>query len=346
MKTAVLYQFSSPPEKNGIIKPLKKGGYADSGADIAYALKINKIPVITPVNFANPRIDLDWVFPDTFTGIAEAIDLGAEVLWLNTVLYQGHPIEDFLKSVKVVGQLPEIVDKYDDKYLTNLWLKKYDFPIPYSHLLNRNFNKEDIPSELNYPVILKPVRGRGSQGVTKIDTKEELWETASSLFKSGIYGDYMYLEEFLSGEELTITVMPPGSYIIENQKLDLPNYWSLPPVKRFNHEKGVAPYNGVVAVMSNSKILTKGEIQEPKIQMLCKQCEKAAELIEARAPIRVDCRANKNGNYFLFDVNLKPNMTGAGRPNREEQDSLTMLAAKGIGWTYPDLLINMLNQCW
>lgn len=38
MKIAVLYQKCALPAVNGILKPMKPGGYSDSGADIAYCL--------------------------------------------------------------------------------------------------------------------------------------------------------------------------------------------------------------------------------------------------------------------------------------------------------------------
>ena len=43
---------------------------------------------------------------------------------------------------------------------------------------------------------------------------------------------------------------------------------------------------------------------------------------------------------------MKPNMTGAGRVNRQNQDSLTMIASRAIGWEYRDLLLNMLSMRW
>ncbi|CAG8823014.1 12275_t:CDS:2, partial [Racocetra persica] len=42
---AILYQALQPPIVNGIRKPLKPGGYSDSGADIAYSLISNNIPI-------------------------------------------------------------------------------------------------------------------------------------------------------------------------------------------------------------------------------------------------------------------------------------------------------------
>jgi hypothetical protein len=36
-------------------------------------------------------------------------------------------------------------------------------------------------------------------------------------------------------------------------------------------------------------------------------------------------------------------MTGPGRPGREDQASLTALSAASLGWSYPELLRNILN---
>lgn len=94
MKCAVLYQAKEPPIIDGIRKPMKKGGYSDSGADIAFTLMKSGIDVITPVDNPNELNDLEWVFPDDKSGIQKAIDKGANTFWLNTVLYDGHPIEE------------------------------------------------------------------------------------------------------------------------------------------------------------------------------------------------------------------------------------------------------------
>lgn len=45
---------NEPPVADGIKKPMKKGGYSDSGADIAYCLKENGENVILPCK--NPDI--------------------------------------------------------------------------------------------------------------------------------------------------------------------------------------------------------------------------------------------------------------------------------------------------
>lgn len=88
---AILYQAQPSPIINGIQKPMKPGGYSDSGADIAFELHSKGVKVCTPVDRPHIENDLDWVFPDTEEGIENAIRKGAKILWLNTVLYIGHP---------------------------------------------------------------------------------------------------------------------------------------------------------------------------------------------------------------------------------------------------------------
>lgn len=343
---AVLYQANLPPTVDGAIKPMKDGGYADSGADIAFALQQKAVNVITPEDNPNLINDLDWVFPDTDMGIRSAIARGANVVWLNTVLYKEHPISYFIdKGIAIVGQRPGPAGFYDDKLVTNELLSKHELPIPRSITItseNRNSFELDFP----LPVVVKPIRGRGSQGVSLAKDTTQLHATIKYFFEERRYGNALYIEEFLSGEELTITIMPPGVYQIGNAEITKNTYWSLPPVKRFNHNNGIAPYNGTVAVIHNSKVLDDDELSRPAIKQLCEFCEQAAMLVGAKASIRIDCRADAEGRYYLFDLNMKPNMTGASRPHRAEQDSLSALAARKIGWSYEDLIFNMFNQRW
>lgn len=343
---AILYQAKLPPIKNGIQKPMKPGGYSDSGADIAYELSKNGIKIVTPVNNPNIKTDLDWVFPDTKEGIENAISKGANTFWLNTVLYKNHDIEPFFNGdLYFIGQLPSEVDIYDDKYYTNQLLKKHNIPIPKSKFIS-NENLNNYTLNMDFPLVVKPIRGRGSQGVTLVNNQNELNKKLNTIFTNNQYGDSVFVEQFLNGQEITITVMPSGKYIINNEEKVFTNSWCLPAVKRFNHKNGIAPYNGIVAVMQNSAVLENNELESPEIIEAYRQCEKASELLNIKAPIRIDCRADHNGNYFLFDLNMKPNMTGPSRPHRNNQDSLTLLASKKIGWSYIDLLKNIIKQTW
>lgn len=344
--TAILYQAKLPPVKDGIQKPMKLGGYSDSGADIAFELKKNGISIVTPVSDPDINNDLDWVFPDTKKGIQSALDKGANTLWLNTVLYKSHEIKSFYgRGIQFVGQIPTQVDIFDDKYFTNQLLRKNGIPIPKTKLISIE-DLNDYSLDIDFPVVVKPLRGRGSQGVLLVKNQKELDDKLNETFSHDEYGNKVYVERFLSGQEITVTVMPPGNYLIDNQERTYRRPWSLPAVKRFNHQDGIAPYNGVVAVMKNSSVLENSELNSKMMIEVYRHCEKAAELVNIKSPIRIDCRADENGLYFLFDLNMKPNMTGPSRPQRLNQDSLTLLAARKIGWDYIELLRNMLKQTW
>ena len=356
---AVLYQETPPPVIDGIRKPKKPGGYSDSGADIAFMLKKAGHNIVTPIDSPDPTSDKDWVFPDTKEGIQEALSKGATTLWANTVLFETHPINNLdAPGINIVGQPPSLVQKYDDKWHANSLLKTSELSVAPSILISdANILNHEMLEEnnLSFPLIIKPIRGRGSQGVKKIDTLKELQKSVNMLLSETIsmnkekytkYGHALILEQYFPETEVTFTVMPPGKYKINNQDVSKNDYWSLPAVTRFNHELGIAPYNGIVAVMRNSRIMTDEECNNPNIIKISQECEKAAKLIHAKAPIRIDCRANKEGRFFMFDVNMKPNMTGAGRPGRDQQDSLSCIAARKIGWSYTDLLENMLDQMW
>ncbi|TXF88366.1 ATP-grasp domain-containing protein [Neolewinella aurantiaca] len=326
---------------------MKPGGYSDSGADVAYCLFSNEQEVVVPAASPDPANDYDWVFPDSEAGITAALSAGANVFWLNTVLYTGHPIETFFsEAIEIIGQHPDMVDLFDDKVFTNKRLAENKIDIPESYLIEESNDLALLKDKLQYPVVIKPIRGRGSQGVALVRNKEELSVRSEELLTSQNFGNAFYLERYLPGKEITITVMPPGKYRIREEEVVFEKHWSLPPVERFNHEDGIAPYNGTVAVVNNSKVLTGDELKDEAVGRAMSQCEEAAALVEARAPIRIDCRASAAGKYYLFDLNMKPNLTGASRKHRADQDSLTTIAARGIGWSYFDLLRNIAAQKW
>lgn len=345
-RIAILYQANPVPSQDGIIKPMKKGGYSDSGADLAFALSKTKNTILTPVKSPNEMVDMDWVFPDTEEGINRAIAQNAEILWLNTVLYSGHPIQKFTnKEIQIVGQDPDVVEKFDNKWTTNQLLSQNNIPIPKSFMIHHeetNFGQ----NQLAFPLVLKPIRGRGSQGVSLVQDQAEFAINLKRLFESKLFGTSVYAESYLTGDEITITVMPPGTYSVRNKKKTIKEHWCLPVVKRFNHSKGIAPYSGKMAVIHNSKVLSVTEQNEENIQQVLLECVKAASLLNVKAPIRIDCRSDKTGKYYLFDLNLKPNMTGNIRRGRKDQNSLSTIAASAIAWSYTDFIRNILNQKW
>jgi len=357
-RVAVLHQAAPAPEVDGIVKPMKPGGYQDSAADIAYVLQSRRYDIVTPRPDPDPHSDEGWSYPDTTEGITEALSRGATVLWANTVLYRDHPLRGCHdKPYLVVGQPPATVHRWEDKFDASQMLASVGLPVAEAHLVA---SVDEVRGLLNsgavsLPVVVKPVRGRGSEGVAVVTSTAALENVvgghlAATVHVDGIprsrFGNRVIIEEFLPGRELTLTVMPPGRYRLDDNHQTKTEYWALPPVERRGHHDNVAPYNGIVAVMRNSRVVSDHDPDMQRLISLAHQCEKTAAIVGPTAPIRIDCRADVNGVFRLFDINLKPNMTGAGRPGRADQDSLSCLAARAVGWNYGDLLEAMLtNAC-
>ena len=102
-----------------------------------------------------------------------------------------------------------------------------------------------------------------------------------------------------------------------------------------------------MAVVQNSALLNSVNAAHLCYEKICNACVQAATILGVKAPIRIDCRADSdNETFYLFDINMKPNMTGPGRPGRDDQDSLSSIAGRSpdVGWDFKFLLLNILNQ--
>lgn len=190
---------------------------------------------------------------------------------------------------------------YDDKALVYEILKSHGgFTVAKSTTLTASDDISDLvkQKQLQYPLVGKPVRGRGSHGVKLCRDEETLRAHVGFLFAES---PKVIVEEYLSGEEATITVMPPSAS-------KSGRYWALPIVTRFNHSDGIAPYSGFVSVIANSRVVSAKEYaRDLAFERVAKECEDVASMLKATAPIRIDVRRFKEVSSFaIFDVNMKP----------------------------------------
>ncbi|KAF2135836.1 uncharacterized protein K452DRAFT_346027 [Aplosporella prunicola CBS 121167] len=325
-RVALLYQALDPPIINGVRTPKEQGGYRDSGTDIAYVLR------------EQSRVDI--CFPDDEQGIIAAVHAGANHLWANIVLFKDHSLQissalDTHGDIRVIGQPPLVVETFEDKHYLNGMLRQRGSTVPKSCVLTPN-NIDGLRTTIwrggftSAPSIAKPIRGRGSHGIKHCLTPQILEQHIRDLFAES---PMVMVEEYLSGQEVTVAVMPPMGHV---------PYLALPVVTRFGHAKCVLPPSGTVALTTDSRAV--GIIEEVADRMyrrIIKECEQVAKLLQTTAPISFDVRRyrNQGGSPFaIFDVNMNPDMSGPGRPGRENQASLIGLAAEGYGINYPELL--------
>lgn len=339
---AVLHQAVTPPSLSGAVKPSNPFGYRDSSADIASALAQAGCDVLTPVRDPRADVDADWTYPDTLEGITQAVSDGAEILWANTSLFDEHPMANFgsRDGLYVVGQPLDVVEKFEDKNVCQAAISAIGVPVPVQALVNLENGPAKGQVEravstkgLTFPVIVKPVRGRGSAGVKVVDSVAEAAEHIQSLVGPK-FGSKFLIEEYLSGRELAVTVMPPGTYETADGVRSEATHWPLPAIERSGHHGGVMPFSGVVPIQSNSK--PAGD--DDQLREFGRHAVRVAQLLKATAPIRIDCRADANGVIKAIDINMKPSMTGPGRPGREQMINLSAMSGREIGWNYTEMM--------
>lgn len=77
---------------------------------------------------------------------------------------------------------------------------------------------------------------------------------------------------------------------------------------RSQHINDVTPYSGVQVVALNSVAITPERYLEDKEEheKVEKRVKRAGEIMGTQAVARIDCRRNSQGEFKLFDVNMKP----------------------------------------
>jgi hypothetical protein len=315
-RVAVLHQAAATPAIGGVLKPAKlgevvcmlhlfvnsfdgcPGGYKDSSADLAHALFLESrekrnsaIKLITPATKPDPCVDTDWSFGDHKETILEVIEKrGANVLWANTTVHSNHALLEVAKKypdILMVGQDPRQVDKFDDKGWVSRWLQS--LPILEDSFPPTWIVKRDNPDTLDnipLPAVIKPVRGRGSQCVALCHSQSELKQQARKLWETD---DRVIIEKFCSGEEITVAVLPPGTY---DEPVGVKfRHWALPVVRRFDHTGGIMPYAGKIPAATNSYLVPLEEAAtDREYEKIQRRCELAGQALGALATIRVDAR--------------------------------------------------------
>lgn len=179
-------------------------GYQDSDADVAYVLK-NRcgIEVLTPEPDPTPKFGQGWCFPDTESGIFDAVGRGAMHLWANTILFETHPLQmsSTLDAVgdrlRVVGQPPTFVERYDNKNLVNEMLRRQPgLLLPRVTTITTIAALNRMLHSFSFPIVAKLVRGRGSHGVKLCKNEDELRTHCRDLLSES---PNIILEQFLSG---------------------------------------------------------------------------------------------------------------------------------------------------
>lgn len=103
-------------------------------------------------------------------------------------------------GTRVVISDPELVRAFSDKLLTHRWFESHGLESP-ATLDAGEVDPEAAADRLGLPLILKPRRGHGSQGVHRCESASQL----ASLMEDGV-GDSC-LQELVEGPEFTVSLL-------------------------------------------------------------------------------------------------------------------------------------------
>jgi len=202
-----------------------------------------------------------------------------------------------------------------DKWRTKLVWDASGIPTPRFAMVGPNTNWEKVIEALGLPLIVKPAREGSSIGVTKVMTARDVlpaYQLAARL------DDLVIAEEFVSGQELTASVLgdvalplirieaPEGKYDYQNK------YFT--DVTKYYCPSGVDPQ------------------VEDDIRALTLKCFR---VLGCRGWGRADLILTPEGRYSFIEMNTSPGMTG---------HSLVPMAAKQAGLGYADLCVRILEM--
>lgn len=167
----------------------------------------------------------------------------------------------------------------------------------------------EAPVDLGFPVMVKPATEGSSIGMSRVDSPADL---PAAIKVASEYDKQVIIEQFIRGAEFTVALL---------------NGRALPSI-RLETDNAFFDYNAKYERNDTRYSCPSGlsDEQEAQLQALAL---KAFDLLDCRHWGRVDVMQNREGDFFLLEVNTVPGMTS---------HSLVPMAAKAAGLDF-DMLV-------
>src|SRR3989344_6539625 len=175
-------------------------------------------------------------------------------------------------------------------------------------------NKDTEKYSISLPVVVKPVNGGSSVGVSVVKTKKELAKAITRALKED---DCVMIQEYIQGREFTCGVL--------EDKKGKP--FALPPTEIIPNTSSFFDYKAKYKVGGSLEI-TPAELPKAQTKQLQKLALQAHRILDCRSMSRSDFIL-KGKTFYILETNTIPGMTGT---------SLLPQAAKAAGIDFPSLL--------
>lgn len=247
--------------------------------------KINKIRSISDLKLAEIKNDYDMAI------VAIYNDYGEDGKILGMLELLGVP---YLSPSQKVSSV------CFDKYYTKALLAHAGVTTPRSFFVdpancNSVYINSQIPTEINYPVVIKAVSSGNSWGVTIVRKSEELDKAIEAALE---YSQEILVEAYVEGDEYTVGVVG--------------NYWEAEvlPVVSITHTSKFFDYTAKYKAGGSTEICP-AEVTEDIKKLLQNAACEAYRAVKCDSHARIDIILGKDGLAYVLDINTFPGLNRA-----------------------------------
>ncbi|ABR75278.1 D-alanine--D-alanine ligase [Actinobacillus succinogenes] len=205
-----------------------------------------------------------------------------------------------------------------DKMRTKMLWKGFGLPIADMEIVTKNtalsLEPQAIVARLGLPLMVKPSREGSSVGLTKVDSADKLKSAVDLALK---FDDIVLIEEWLSGDELTVPVL--GDEVL--------------PAVQIVPEGEFYDYNAKY-ISDNTRYICPMPMSDERWDELKNLVKRAYEAVGCRGWSRIDVMTDSEGNFRLIEVNTTPGMTS---------HSLFPKSAATVGYSFEKLVEKILE---
>ncbi len=190
------------------------------------------------------------------------------------------------------------------------------------HLFKQHkYNSDEILSQLQLPVFVKPNNGGSSIGMSKVNNSEDLDGALQKAFRED---EQVLVEEFISGREFTI-----GVFRNKGNVITLPITEIISKNDFFDYQ---AKYEGA------SEEVTPANVDESIAHKVREQAVKAYEVFNCKGVVRIDFIYNESqAKPYMLEINTVPGQSAA---------SIVPQQVRAMGWTLKEFYSALLEECF
>lgn len=212
---------------------------------------------------------------------------------------------------KYTGSKKEASKKGLDKALSNQVFEKSGLAVP-KYFISSKDDKE-LAQSIGFPLVVKPLKGGSSLGVSIVDNNEKLVDALEEAFE---FEDNVMVQEFIEGREFSCGVLEK-----EGKAFPLLPTEIIPLKSKFFDFKAKYEIGG-------SNEVTPPDLSSTQIAEIQKLAQKAHDALGCQGISRTDFIL-KDGKFYVLEINTLPGMT---------ETSIVPQEAKALGIDFKELL--------